>query len=572
MTLTERKVATIIGLIIIALGGLILVQILLLGTAMQSKEQAFRRNVFAALDLTIRKLEAKEATTQIMMVFDSSATLGPRRMKVAIAGDLNLNDDSLNLKATLNCSDLKSVPPLELRGDSLYYKVFSPQKITISVLNLDSGTRSKIVDAFKSPGDYCTYIGLFASDSSRIAYQYESDSASYVFKSGLSGLADSLKPVTWQPNRVALVQRVLTRMMTDEIIPIEKRLNLEQLDYLLLTSLREQGIDLNYGFAVSSVKTDSLEIVRPPEYRKELSRSDLRTTLFPQDLMSPPSELILYFPNWKNFIWRQMVPIMSATTLFMIVIVFCFAYAVRMILKQRKFASRMADFINNMTHEFKTPISTVALACEAISRPDVINDAEKVTRFNRMIQDETTRMRTQVDRILQIAVLEEGDYELNLTEVDCHVIIEKAVENIALHVESRGGTIRCNLRASKSVVLADKVHLANIIHNLLDNANKYSPEKPQIQIASENKDKGILIKITDDGTGISDENQKYVFDKYFRVASGNIHNVKGFGLGLAYVKLMIEAHGGRINVQSRLGHGTTMGLFFPFAGPGEKNK
>jgi two-component system phosphate regulon sensor histidine kinase PhoR len=573
MTLTKRKVTLIVTMVVVSLSGLILVQILLLGSAMESKEQSFRRNVFAALDLTVRKLEAKEATTQIMMFVDSSCAEKPGQIQMTIATDCEINKDSILADSLAYFHNFGSQCPIEVKGDTLYYEVQSPQKVTISVLNLDSGTSSKIIDTFQNPGNYRTYIGVFSPNSDRMAYQYESDSGSFVFKSGMGGLSHNpILPIPWRPNKVALVQRVLARMMTDEFVPIKKRLREEQLDSLLSASLVEQGIDLKYGFGVSSIGNDSLQIVQPPEYQAELRRSDFRTRLFPQDLISAPSDLILYFPDRVNYLWRQMVPIMSATTIFVFVIVFCFIYAVRVILRQRRFASQMTDFINNMTHEFKTPISTVALACEAIARPDVIGDANKVTRFNRMIQDETTRMRTQVDRILQMAVLEEGDYELNLSEIDCHKIIEKAVENIALHIESRGGSIKCDLRAKNPVILADKVHLANIIHNLLDNANKYSPEKPLINISSNNIEGGILLNISDNGVGLSEEDQKHVFDKYYRVASGNIHNIKGFGLGLAYVKLMVAAHSGRINLQSQLGQGTTLELFLPSDGPKENEK
>jgi two-component system, OmpR family, phosphate regulon sensor histidine kinase PhoR len=571
MTLTKRKVTLIVAMVVVSLSGLILVQIILLGSAMESKEQSFRRNVFAALDLTVRKLEAKEATTQIMMFVDSSFVKKPGKIQMTIATDCNINKDSIFADSLTFFHEFKSRSPIEVEGDTMYYTVQSPQKVTISILNLDSGTSSKIIDTFQNAGKYC--IGVCSPDSNQIAYQYESDSGSFVFKSGMGGSSrNPILPIPWRPNKVALVQRVLARMMTDEFVPIKKRLREEQLDSLLSASLIEQGIDLKYGFGVSSISNDSLQIVQPPEYQAELRRSDFRTRLFPQDLISAPSDLILYFPDRVNYLWRQMVPIMSATTLFVFVIVFCFIYAVRVILRQRRFASQMTDFINNMTHEFKTPISTVALACEAIARPDVIGDANKVTRFNRMIQDETTRMRTQVDRILQMAVLEEGDYELNLSEIDCHKIIEKAVENIALHIESRGGNIKCDLRAENPVILADKVHLTNIIHNLLDNANKYSPEKPLISISSNNIEGGILLNISDNGVGLSEEDQKHVFDKYYRVASGNIHNIKGFGLGLAYVKLMVAAHGGRINLQSQLGQGTTLELFLPSDGPKENEK
>jgi two-component system phosphate regulon sensor histidine kinase PhoR len=223
-----------------------------------------------------------------------------------------------------------------------------------------------------------------------------------------------------------------------------------------------------------------------------------------------------------------------------------------------------------MTHEFKTPISTVSLASEAISRPDVIADKEKVSRYNNMIQSENRRMRGQVEKILQMAVLEEGDYELKLEDVDVHRVIEKAVASIALQVENRQGHVDCSLAAENPIIKADAVHLENIINNILDNANKYSFQNPQIRVSTQNQDHGIMVSIEDNGMGISEKDKKQVFEKYYRVASGNLHDVKGFGLGLSYVRLMVEAHGGKISLESKEGRGTAVKIYFPFDAEADK--
>jgi two-component system phosphate regulon sensor histidine kinase PhoR len=181
-----------------------------------------------------------------------------------------------------------------------------------------------------------------------------------------------------------------------------------------------------------------------------------------------------------------------------------------------------------------------------------------------MIQSENRRMRGQVEKILQMAVLEEGDYELKLEDVNLHRIIEKAVTNISLQIENRLGHVNCRLDADNPILTADAVHLENIINNLLDNANKYSFENPQITVSTWNHDHGIMIAVDDNGIGISEKDKKQVFDKYYRVASGNIHDVKGFGLGLSYVRLMVEAHHGRISLESKEGKGTTVRIYFPF--------
>jgi two-component system phosphate regulon sensor histidine kinase PhoR len=294
-----------------------------------------------------------------------------------------------------------------------------------------------------------------------------------------------------------------------------------------------------------------------------LKRSEFRSRLFPNDIFAADDDLVLYFPQQNIYLLKQMVGLLSSSFILLGVVVFGFVYTVRTIYKQRQFAGLMVDFINNMTHEFKTPISTIALASDALANPGIVRDENRLLRYSRIIRDENTRMRNQVEKILEMAALEEGDYELNMAAVDAHKIIADAVQNITLQIEKRSGRIDCQLQATATVVEADEVHLANIIHNLLDNANKYSPEAPQITIATASDDTGLRIRIADKGLGLRPEDQKRVFEKYYRVPTGNVHDVKGFGLGLSYVKLMVEAHGGTVTVRSEFQKGSEFEISLP---------
>ena len=217
----------------------------------------------------------------------------------------------------------------------------------------------------------------------------------------------------------------------------------------------------------------------------------------------------------------QIISLLAATAVLMLIIIVCFGFTIRTILSQRRFSELMVSFINNMTHEFKTPISTVALAVEAIKRPDVLEQKDKVLHFNEMIATENRRMRSQTDKILQMAALEEKDRELQLAEVDLHEVIRSAVDAVALHVENRKGRIICDLGARQHTLQADKVHLTNVVHNILDNANKYSPGTPQITVRTFDSSDGVGFRIQDQGMGLRPEDRKQVFDKYFRVSSGN---------------------------------------------------
>jgi signal transduction histidine kinase len=244
-----------------------------------------------------------------------------------------------------------------------------------------------------------------------------------------------------------------------------------------------------------------------------------------------------------------------------------FGVVIWTIRRQQQLASSMVEFINNMTHEFKTPLSTVKLAAEAIQRHDVIGRKTKVLQYNRMVAEEAQRMKRQVDRILDLAQLEEGDVELSFSRVDLHALLSEASRTFAMQVEARGGRLTLRRDAASATVQGDPVHLLNILHSLLDNANKYSPDAPDILVATANEGDLVVITIADRGIGIPADHQKRVFEKYYRVPTGKLHDVKGFGIGLSYVKLMVEAHHGTVQLQSHPGRGTTVVLRLPVTTP-----
>jgi two-component system phosphate regulon sensor histidine kinase PhoR len=221
------------------------------------------------------------------------------------------------------------------------------------------------------------------------------------------------------------------------------------------------------------------------------------------------------------------------------------------------------DFINNMTHEIKTPISTISLACEALADKDIIKSTVLYDNYINVIHEENKRLGILAERILQSASLEKGQIILTREPVDIHEIIEESINNIKLQVEKKEGEIITKLKATSHILEADKVHLTNVLFNLLDNANKYTPEHPKIEISTENSYSGILISVKDNGPGVSKSNQKKIFEKLYRIPTGNIHNVKGFGLGLSYVKTIVEQHGGKISLESELNRGTKFIVYLP---------
>jgi two-component system phosphate regulon sensor histidine kinase PhoR len=262
---------------------------------------------------------------------------------------------------------------------------------------------------------------------------------------------------------------------------------------------------------------------------------------------------------------------MMVSLLLVLVIIAAFSYSVFTIIRQRKLSELKNDFINNMTHEFKTPISTISLACQALSDKDIPRSNEMYADYINIIGDENHRLGEMAEKILQTAILEKGNLHLRPEAIDMHVLIADAIHKIAIQIEIRDGVITQSLKAEHPLIKADKVHLSNVIFNLLDNANKYSPRKPQIMVSTADAENGIFISVTDKGMGISKANLKKIFEKLYRVPTGDVHNVKGFGLGLSYVKFIVEKHGGAISVESEPGKGSTFTMFLPYVVP-EQNK
>lgn len=240
--------------------------------------------------------------------------------------------------------------------------------------------------------------------------------------------------------------------------------------------------------------------------------------------------------------------------------------------RQKQLSEIKTDFVNNMTHEFRTPISTISLASEMLLKKDVQENGERVSKYAHIIFNENARLQGQVERILQIAVIDKDDFKIRRKFFDANDVLRGLVRSFAMGIEKRGGVLRTCLGAEETILFADRVHFTNIIANLIDNASKYSPEKPDITLHTSNTDNGLLIMVKDQGIGIARENQEHVFRNLYRVPTGDLHDVKGFGLGLYYVKRMTELHGGYVKVESEFGKGSKFYVFFPFGKESEEEE
>jgi two-component system phosphate regulon sensor histidine kinase PhoR len=344
------------------------------------------------------------------------------------------------------------------------------------------------------------------------------------------------------------------------------RHSVQSLDSMIKQSLRDiSGISAGYYFGIFDVYDKPLLISEDAVAHMELLINEgQRTRLFPSDLVQEPIYLRVWFPRQETYLLRTMWPLLLSSAIFMLTVIFAFGYSIRTILYQKKLSAIKNDFINNMTHELKTPISTISLACEALSDPAMSKSEARVSHFLKMIKDENKRLGVLVENVLRSAVLDRGEMKLNRDGIDMHDVILAVIRNIELQAQQRGGSIDTDLRAENAVIKGDRVHLTNVIYNLLDNAIKYSGENLHIQMSTSSNATCIDIRVKDNGIGIRKEDQNRIFEKLFRVPTGDVHNIKGFGLGLSYVKMIVEKHHGTVSVQSELGKGSTFIIQLPF--------
>ncbi len=343
-------------------------------------------------------------------------------------------------------------------------------------------------------------------------------------------------------------------------LPIHRRVSEIEIEYLLNKKLKENDIDIDFEYAIyakdlaTKIQSENFELNKNETYGVPIFLDN-----------NNESDFVLYanFPDRGRFILSSIIGMTLLSIIFTTIIIIAYTSAIYQLIKQRQISQIKTDFINNMTHEFKTPIATINLALDSIKNPQIINDEDKVKRYLKMIKDENKRMHAQVENVLRISKLEKNELNISKDRVKLHNLIEDAITHVELIVENRNGYIKTHLDAAKSSVLANETHFTNVIVNMLDNAIKYSNDEPKIDVFTENVGNNILLKIQDQGNGMSKSVQKRVFEKFYREHTGDVHNVKGHGLGLAYVKRIIDDHQGHVSVESEKGKGSTFTIKLP---------
>lgn len=372
----------------------------------------------------------------------------------------------------------------------------------------------------------------------------------------------------WANNNSKKQEKVnlMKDVMKDFIIgkrSIYERLGHVMLDTLLKKEFAENGINIPFEYSVK----DNGNVIFASLNQQELKSNHLnyKIKLFPNDTFQQEQFLQVNFPEKQNYILKNLWSVFGSSFLLIAFVGGIFYYSVNSLLTQKKLSNIKNDFINNMTHELKTPVSTIALALEVIKDKDVHKSPEKTERYLNIITEENQRLGTQIEKVLQIAKLEKGDLNLNFEPIDINEVLDQVVKNQSVALEQYGVKLNLDLKAEETIVSADSVHLTNIFFNLMDNAIKYAKEQPEISIATSNSDSEMFISISDKGIGIPKDQLSKIFDKFYRVPKGDLHDVKGYGLGLSYVKNMVELHKGKIVVNSKINEGTEFLVTLPLS-------
>jgi len=535
----KNNITLITILVTLALVGLILTQLYWAKNAVTLKEQHFEQSTMEALNSLVYKYEKTSAAARI------THKLNFRKQGMRWLAQ----KDSLQGPARMN---------YDAKGDIQHTSVSNKQ------------VQVKIVEEFKSDSN-----GVVSKKTRE--KQFTDDSLKD--KSFLPGsplwMADSMisnkkenadERYRWLDHQTDVVNDIF-----DELVSIyvykdyQQKIDTFKLDSMIHSELFDNGIDTKYNFGI----LNTAQIQHPADSLKELAASKFRVNLTPDNVFIQPLYLAIYFPNQKNYILKKLWMMFGASTLLILALIFSFYYAISTIFRQKKLSEIKNDFISNMTHEFKTPISTISLACEVLNDQSITKTPERVNNYVKMIVDENKRLGLLVENVLQTAILDKGEFKLKIQDVDLHALIQNAINTIHLQVENKEGEIVSSLNATKHLIQGDKVHITNIVFNLMDNALKYTHERPLIELFTRDavNQNGIEFLVKDNGIGISKENLKKIFETMYRVPTGNVHNVKGFGLGLSYVKAVVEKHGGSIRVESELENGSTFIVFLPYTPP-----
>jgi signal transduction histidine kinase len=512
----KRKTIVLLAIFFfLVISGLILIQLYWIRNAITITDQQFRYNANRALESVVLELEEQELIARIVEEINPSSA------------------DSVTAIVPANSPLARKLQGYQPNSELL-------EKYGL----LDSGKLFIITNAGQK---------IYISAESNYPFPEEEipEPSAQTIVAGLSGRVS---------NKIVFLENIMEKILRAPP-DITERIEPDKLHKQLRNALNTVGIYLNFEFSIRSGRYGT--IWKTPGFTDKLGTNKFIIQLFPNDPIPSQSQIVLYCLQENQYKFEKTGSLGILSLLFTLLLLILATGTFIVIFRQKKISEIRSDFINNMTHELKTPISTISLASQMLADKTITKKHKNIDNLAKVISDESMRLKFQVEKVLQMAIFEKMRTKFNLTEMDVHNVIDKAVENFTLQIENRNGSIKKDYQAADSIALADEIHFLNAISNLIDNAIKYTVQTPALTVATRNSKKGILVSVEDNGIGISKENMKRIFDKFYRVHSGNIHNVKGFGLGLSYVKKIVEEHNGTIRAESQLNKGTKFTLFIP---------
>lgn len=527
--MSRRVIISLIVLMAIVMSSLILVQTNSIQKAFRIKEEQFDQTVHRAIRQVAQRLELEETSLLVLQnrqssynnsffpnsnhqhnVFPGNSQTTPRNNQA----DVNISFRFSQRKTTKTYSEELSIS----YNDSA------------SLFNNERGRPGDFPSAFDEIHDHDDYI----------LQQYE-----------------------MRKNVQANLFRISQNKLIMSQLPINERVEQRMIERALKDEFKNSNINLNYRYGIFTAPLGNERKVFGSSDFNLHNKKPYQTVLFPNDQDPKPNYLKVYFPKRQSYLLKEAGLMVIPTAILTAMLIGIFIYTILIILRQKKLSNIKNDFINNMTHELKTPISTISLASQMLHDNSVSNTPRTIEHVSNVILQESKRLSFQVEKVLQMAVFNEGRLKLKFKEVHMNDLINNVILNFELRVKSKNGTLNSSIAAENDLIKGDEVHITNVIFNLLDNAMKYSKSTPEIEVKTENKKDFIVVSVKDNGIGIAKEHHDQIFERFFRVPTGNVHDVKGFGLGLSYVKKIIDSHQGKIKIESALNKGTIFIIYFP---------
>ena len=591
--MTQSKIRWIIGFMTLALVGLIAFQAYWLGFMLETKKEQFAADVADGLAQVVRKLEKQELVmlaqrhasfeTQQQKLKELSSKLAASKNNIFIPPppqpERNIAENFIGPEV----ASKNNLGPIhnEVRSDIMYVR---------KSFMLPNGQIAEITEEYRVDVDPEQDLQRRMQEDQQLTDMLGEMPTAKKIKRNINRPKRGLRKKTHkdpltkkQMREVGNAINQFAKTEVDKVIkktalakevfadylfkerPIAQRVEPHYIDSLLRKELAAKHIDLAYHFGIAPpAPKQAKEWIFASNVGIKKQAPQYMAALFPNDLHASGQFLHVNFADADGFIWQTMGLSLLGSGVLLFIMIGCFYIAMMTIIKQKKLAEIKNDFINNMTHEFKTPISTISLATQLIQEELQAAKSESILRYLGIIKDENIRLGQQVERVLQTAQMEREEIVLKKKSTNLHALIQQVADMNAPLLHTNQGALELDLVADPYQLFVDEVHITNVLNNLLDNAIKYSPDSPQVNIRTYSDSQGLHIRVSDQGMGMQKEVLSAVFEPFYRVPTGNVHNVKGFGLGLSYVKKIVEAHGGQVHVASKLGEGSTFEITIPY--------